>query len=115
MKARQSEHTEKLLKLTRTVSGEIAALPRFRLYSKSNPCGIVSFAHENLPSEEVATMLSERFGIATRGGLHCAPLIHKALGTAPDGLVRASFSPFQSIREGYALVRALKRIDSNRF
>ncbi len=115
VKARQSEHTEKLLKLTRTVSGEIAALPRFRLYSKSNPCGIVSFAHENLPSEEVATMLSERFGIATRGGLHCAPLIHKALGTAPDGLVRASFSPFQSIREGYALVRALKRIDSNRF
>lgn len=110
VKARQREHAERLIKITEAVGGEIKKLPRFRLYSKPNPCGIVSFAHESVPSEEIATALSERFRIATRGGLHCAPLVHKELGTSPEGLVRASFSPYQSLREGAALIKALNRL-----
>ena len=58
----------------------------------------------------MATALSERFDIAVRGGLHCAPLAHRALGTAPQGLVRASFSPFQSLQEARALIQALRAI-----
>lgn len=104
------KNAEKLLKITEAVNEEIQKLPSFRLYSKPNPCGIVSFAHERLSSEEVATRLSEEYDIATRGGLHCAPLVHEALGTSPAGLVRASFSPYQSLREGAALVRALHRL-----
>ncbi len=110
VKSELDSNAEKLFKITEAVGGEIQKLPRFRVYSKPNPCGIVSFAHENMPSEEVATLLSEKYDIAVRGGLHCAALAHEALGTAPAGLVRASFSPYQSLREGAALIRALHRL-----
>lgn len=82
----------------------------YRAYFSPNPCGIASFSREGLSSEELADLLSEKFDIAVRGGLHCAPLVHKALGTFPQGLVRASFSPYQGMREVNALVGALKRI-----
>lgn len=110
VKTELHKNAEKLLKITETVGEGIRSLPRFRLYSKPNPCGIVSFAHESISSEEVAGFLSDQFDIATRGGLHCAPLVHKALGTSPAGLVRASFSPSQSLREGAALLKALHRL-----
>lgn len=111
VKSELNKNAEKLIKITEAVNGEIAKLSRFRLYSKPNPCGIVTFAHESIPSEEVATFLSDKFDIATRGGLHCAPLVHEGLGTSPAGLVRASFSPYQSLREGSALIRALRTFD----
>lgn len=110
VKSELEKNAEKLMKITEAVSAEIEKLPRFRLYSEPNPCGIVSFAHESISSEEIATALSEQYDIATRGGLHCAPLVHEALGTSPAGLVRASFSPYQSLREGAALIRALHRL-----
>lgn len=78
------------------------------LYSKANPCGIVAFSHTRLSSEIVADLLSERYDIAVRGGLHCAPLMHRALGTEEDGLVRVSFSHFNSEREIDVLLQALR-------
>lgn len=110
VQAHREEHAERLYTLTETLLAWLAPLGAYRAYSKPNPCGIVSFAHATLPSEEVATRLSERYDIAVRGGLHCAPLVHRSLGTAPQGLVRASFSPFQSLREARALIRALREI-----
>ena len=50
-----------------------------KVYSKPNPCGIVTFNLDGMQSEEVAFRLSEDYGICVRGGLHCAPLMHKAL------------------------------------
>ena len=108
--ARLETSAQTLLKLTANLLSALSAMPKYRAYSKPNPCGIVSFAHCGLPSEEVAETLSERFHVAVRGGLHCAPLAHKALGTFPSGLVRASFAPCQSMREVNALVGALKQL-----
>lgn len=110
VKSELDKNAEKLIKITKATGEEIQKLPRYRLYSKPNPCGILSFAHESLSSEELATLLSERFDIATRGGLHCAPLAHEGLGTSPAGLVRASFSPYQSPKDAFALVKALHRL-----
>ena len=110
VKARQREFGETLLKLTAAFRTALLSVKDWRAYFLPNPCGIAAFSHRSLASEEVAGILSERFDIAVRGGLHCAPLAHRALGTFPDGLVRASFSPFQSMREVNALVAALKRI-----
>lgn len=53
---------------------------------------VVSFLVEGLRSEEVAMVLGQSFRITVRAGLHCAPLVHKELGTFPDGAVRASYS-----------------------
>lgn len=111
-KTHLDEAGQTLLKLTSALISALSSLPDFTVYSKPNPCGIVSFAHSSLASEEIAGLLSEKFDIAVRGGLHCAPLIHKALDTFPSGLVRASLSPFQSMREINALVGALRRLKS---
>jgi len=87
----------------------INALPHaYQLYSHPNPCGIVSFSHKDIQSELLAQELSEN-GIAVRGGLHCAPLMHGALGTQENGLIRASFSVFNQKEEINVLLRVLKR------
>ena len=103
------EHAQTLLNLTTALQTAFGAMENYTLYSAPNRCGIVTFKHNSLPSETVAARLSERFDIAVRGGYHCAPLVHRALGT-DDGLVRASFSPLQTMREGNALIGALKKL-----
>ncbi len=110
VKARRSMDAQNLLRLTTAFHAALSALPGYTPFFRPNPCGIAAFRREGTPSEEVAGELSERFDIAVRGGLHCAPLAHRALGTFPDGLVRASFSPYQTMREVNALVSALKRL-----
>lgn len=99
-----------LLARTASLNARLSALPAYRVFSAPNPVGIFSFAHETLSSEEIADALSERFQIAVRGGLHCAPLAHKALGSFPQGLVRASFSPCQGKKEEDALIEALSAL-----
>lgn len=110
VKIHREEGAENLLRLTTALYTAVSGMEGYTPYFKPNSCGIASFAHERLSSEEVAGLLSEKFDIAVRGGLHCAPLIHQALGSFPAGLVRASLSPFQTMREVNALVGALKRI-----
>ena len=85
-------------------------LPDYTSYSAPNPCGIVAFKHKALQSEQVAEILSSKYDIAVRGGLHCAPLAHEALTTLDGGLVRASFSHFNSEREIDRLLTALQEI-----
>ena len=98
------------LMLTAYFLNGLCGLRDYVSYSRPNPCGLASFAHKNLPSEYVADLLSERYDIALRGGLHCAPLMHQALGTQENGLLRASFSHFNSEREVDKLLSALEEI-----
>ncbi len=112
VRARREAGARTLLSLTTAFHAALTRLDGFIPYFEPNPCGIAAFRHETIPSETLAGILSDRFDIAVRGGLHCAPLVHKALGTFPDGLVRASFSPFQTMREQNSLVRALGSITS---
>lgn len=88
-------------------------MQEYRLYSTPNPSGIVAFSHEKFQSEAIAGALSARFNIAVRGGLHCAPLMHEALGTLENGLVRVSFSPFNDKAEIDELLSALKTLASD--
>ena len=54
--------------------------------------------------------LFARFGIATRPGAHCAPLLHDALGTGRQGAVRFSFSHFNTLEEIKIAVSALREL-----
>ena len=85
-------------------------LGAYRVYSKPNPCGIVAFEHKTHASEYLSLLLSQKYDMATRGGLHCAPLMHKALGTESGGLVRVSFGFDTTERQVDALLCALKEI-----
>ena len=54
---------------------------------------IVTLNIRDYDSAEIADILAEDYGIATRAGAHCAPRMHEALGTVQQGAVRFSF-PF---------------------
>lgn len=99
---------ETLFSLTEVLIKKLGELPAIKVYSEPNRFGIVSFSDERLDSAALADYLSERFDIATRGGFHCAPLIHKALKTDIGGLLRVSFSPFNKEEEIFPLIDALK-------
>lgn len=61
-------------------------------------------------SGEVSYELSQGYGIATRPGAHCAPRMHKALGTTEVGAVRFSFSFYNTEEEIDEAVRAVAEL-----
>lgn len=89
--------TEKTFRLTSFLVENLKSIKGVSLYSKPNPFGIVALELCNMQSEICAYRLSEEYSVCVRGGLHCAPLMHKALGS--EGLVRASVSAFNTQSE----------------
>ena len=105
------KHSQKiLLGLTEYFLQGLQNLPLYKAYSTPNVCGIVAFSHAFLQSEYLSAMLSSKYDIAVRGGLHCAPLMHEALGTLDGGLTRVSFSHFNEKAEVDMLLKALYEI-----
>lgn len=88
----------------------ISRSSRIKIYSFDNPSGIISLLAGNLSSMEISDILSEKYNIAVRGGLHCAPLIHKHLKTLESGLVRFSLSSFNTYDDIQKAVKALLEI-----
>ena len=79
-------------------------------FTDSNRCAIVALNVRDYDSGEVSDALSSEYGIATRPGAHCAPLMHKALGTVEQGAVRFSFSHYNTKEEINAAVAALQEL-----
>ncbi len=52
--------------------------------------------------------LAQEYGICVRAGAHCAPLMHRSLGTEDRGAVRFSFSYFNTEEEVERGIRAVK-------
>ena len=80
------------------------------IYTKDPTLGVVSFNLKGKDSAFVASALAER-DIAVRGGLHCAPLAHRYLGTSERGAVRGGIGTDNTERDIYMLVAALEKID----
>jgi cysteine desulfurase/selenocysteine lyase len=74
--------------------------------------GTISFRSEALPPAEIGGILDQAFEVAVRPGLHCAPYIHRALGTFPDGTVRVSPGAFNTNDDIDQLAEALAEIAS---
>lgn len=104
-------HIEKVTAMTEYITEKLSATDGIKLYSQPNPYGIVAFDMEAMQSEMAAFRLSDEFSICVRGGLHCAPLMHKALGS--EGLVRASVSAFNTLSECERFVYAVKKLASS--
>ena len=79
-------------------------------WQNSERTAIVSVNLGTEESGQVSDWLWEDYGIAVRAGAHCAPLMHKALGTEKQGAVRFSFSYFNTEEEVDAAIQALKEI-----
>lgn len=89
---------------------EIEGVTCYGCHDENERMPIVTLNVGELLSGDVAVMLAEEYGIAVRGGSHCAPLLHEAFGTRERGAVRFSFSHFNTIEEADTAIRAIDAI-----
>lgn len=69
--------------------------------------GVVSVTFQGMSAVDAAAALEERYGVLVRGGLHCAPLAHETLGTAPSGTVRFSMGADTTVADVDTAVAAV--------
>ena len=91
-------------------AGRIDGIRFYGDFSDKLRCPIVTLNVRDYDSGQVSDALAARYGIATRPGTHCAPLLHDALGTGEQGAVRFSFSHFNTMDEIEAAVSALREL-----
>ncbi len=91
------------------------AISGLRLYgplTEAETLPVISLNVADLTSQETAERLWEGWRIAIRAGLHCAPLLHEAIGTGQRGTVRFSFSYFTTeveVEQSLTALRAISR------
>ena len=88
-------------------------IPNVKVYgdfSSKMRCPIVTINIGDYDSSEVSDELLIEYGISTRPGAHCAPLMHEALGTVDQGAVRFSFSHYNTFEEVDEAIRAVKEL-----
>ncbi len=89
----------------------VRGIPGIKLYGafdQSTRSAIVSLNVGDIDSAEISDALMQGWGIATRPGAHCAPLMHRALGTERQGVVRFSFGYFNTNEEVDTAIDALR-------
>lgn len=89
---------------------EIPGVKVYGDFSTKNRCAIVTLNIGDYDSSEVSDELLTEYGISTRSGGHCAPLMHEALGTVEQGTVRFSFSHYNTEEEVDTAIRAIREL-----
>ena len=92
-------------------SEEIEGIKR---YTTQDNNGVLSFTIDNLTASEITQILSDKYYIMSRQGLHCSPLAHRKIGTYPKGCVRFSFGYFNDMWQIDRAVEALKFIQGDK-
>lgn len=107
--ARIRDHEARLTKL---FYEGVKDLPGVTVYGdfSGDRAGIAALNIGGLDSGEAADLLFRDYEIAVRSGAHCAPRMHRALGTREQGAVRFSFSWFTTEEEIETAVRAVREI-----
>jgi cysteine desulfurase family protein len=107
-----SIHTHEV-ELTERLWKRLEATPGYSVFGHrehARRVGTISFRNEALPAAELGGILDQAFDIAVRPGLHCAPYIHRAIHTFPEGTVRVSPGPFNTADDIDRLADALGEI-----
>lgn len=97
--------------LARRFYRAVRDLPGVRVYgdfSQAQRAPIVTLNLADWDSAEVSDRLAEQFSIATRPGAHCAPRLHRALGTEGQGAVRFSWGWANTEAETDAAAEAVR-------
>ncbi|MCA9306336.1 MAG: aminotransferase class V-fold PLP-dependent enzyme [Phycisphaerales bacterium] len=105
--ARALEHEREMV---RRLTEHLRGLPGVRLVGPSDinkRTASVSFVVDGRSCPDIAGLLDERYNIAVRTGLHCAPNAHRAMGTFPDGTVRLSPGAYTTVEELDRVLAAL--------
>ena len=99
--------------LARRFYEAVSAIPNVKVYgdfSAPDRCPIVTLNIADLDSALVSDELAMTYEIAVRSGAHCAPLMHKALGTESQGAVRFSFGCFNTAADVDEAAEAVREI-----
>ncbi len=76
---------------------------------------VVSFNLDGHDPQELGALLYDEFGIALRGGFHCAPMAHESIGTVDKGgTLRASLGAFTKKEDVQALITALTTVSARK-
>lgn len=95
--------------LTTYLNYELSKLPSVISYTQpENANGVLALNVDKVHSGELANYLDEKWNICVRGGYHCAPIKHTALGTIDQGAVRVSISYFNNFSDIQRLLQAIK-------
>ena len=95
--------------LVKRFESAVSGIEGVKLYPCAKRVPICAFNLREMNSQALSMKLSER-GFALRGGLHCAGLAHRSMGTLTQGAVRFSPSVFSTTREVDALAAAVREI-----
>lgn len=107
----------KELELTRRLRDGLNSIKEVRVYPSnghSQHVPILLCNVDGMDPQDLSAILDGDFGIATRAGLHCAPLVHQDLGTSPKGGVRFSLGPFNTAEEIDKTLEAMTAISASK-
>lgn len=101
---------EKETALMRQFYDGVRAIPGVTVYGDftGDRAPVVSLNIEDADSGEVADFLAAEYDIAVRSGAHCAPRMHRALGTEAQGAVRFSFGWYNTPAEVETAIAAIR-------
>ena len=108
------EHEMTLLSTLQKGLAEIEGVRIWGTQRLTDRVATLSMTVENYDASDVGTILDVDYGIQTRTGLHCAPLIHEHHGTTPRGTVRFSVGPFNTAAHIEAALRAVAETAADR-
>lgn len=98
------------LKLQQRLLTELQQLDNITIYdAEFERLGVVGINIDGMKSNEVVQAF-DKYGICTRGGIHCAILAHEALHTKESGIVRMSLGWNNSIEDVDAVIDAIKKV-----
>ena len=89
------------------IISELREEPNIIIYNETPELPIIAFNIKGMENDDVGFVLARAYGVISRTGLHCAPLVHKAL-TGGKGCVRISLSWFTTDEECRAAVKAIQ-------
>lgn len=101
------------MQLTRMLLEGFSNIKGVRVYGASDMerhLPVLSINIDGYLPQDAGTFLDVDFNIATRTGLHCAPLVHEQMGTAPDGTIRFSIGPFNTPGHIEHAIRAVREL-----
>jgi cysteine desulfurase family protein len=103
--------------LTDSLIGGLSKIPGIVLYiskDRLKQVSVVSFNIKGFTPGDVGTILDQTFDIKVRTGLHCAPMMHKTIGTFPLGTIRLSPGYFNTLEEIEMTIKATERVSRSR-
>jgi cysteine desulfurase/selenocysteine lyase len=104
-------HEARLLAQLRNGLREIDGVCLYCQDDLADHIAVLLFNIEGLEPQDTSTMLDVDFNIASRSGLHCAPLVHEQLGTDRiHGGVRFGIGPFNTEEHIRAAIEAVREI-----